>query len=393
MDLLTLAALCHAGLVAVIAVDLYRGHRRLDYLRDAPAVDVAAAPSLSVVVAARNEAEHLDASLQSLRAQDYPHLDILVVDDRSTDATPEIVRAMADADADAAASDAARPRVRGMRVDALPEGWLGKNHALHAGAATVGSAWILFTDGDIQFAPRALRRAIGYAIAHRLDHLVAAPQVRVQGWWLQAAIGAFTMFFALYARPWRARDARSRHYIGVGAFNLVRADTYRRAGGHTALRLRPDDDMLLGKVLKRAGARQDAVYGIEQVVVPWYRSVRELTLGLEKNAFAGLGYSVTMVIGGCLGLLGMNLLPFVALAIEDGAARWAWGTSCAVLVIMAGGSAGHAGLPRYTGLLLPFTALLQAWIIVRATALTLYRGGIRWRDTFYPLAALRGNRV
>lgn len=391
MDLLTLAALCHAGIVAIIAVDLYRGHRRLDYLRDAPAVDVATAPSLSVVMAARNEAEHLEASLQSLRAQDYPRLDILVVDDRSTDATPQIVGRMAVADA--VAGDAAQPRVRGLRVEALPDGWLGKNHALHAGAATVGSEWILFTDGDIQFAPRALRRAIGYAIAHRLDHLVAAPQVRVHGWWLQAAIGAFTLFFALYARPWRARDARSRHYIGVGAFNLVRTDTYRRVGGHASLRLRPDDDMRLGKVLKRAGARQDAVYGIEQVVVPWYRSVRELTLGLEKNAFAGLGYSVTMVIGGCLGLLGMNLLPFVAVALEDGVARGAWGVSCALLVVMAGGGAGHAGLPRYTGLLLPFTALLQAWIILRATTLTLYRGGIRWRDTFYPLAALRGNRV
>lgn len=391
MDLLTLVALCHAGIVAVIAVDLYRGHRRLDYLRDAPAVDVATAPSLSVVMAARNEAEHLEASLQSLRAQDYPRLDILVVDDRSTDATPQIVGRMEHADAEP--GDPAQPRVRGMRVDLLPEGWLGKTHALHAGAATVGSEWILFTDGDIQFAPRALRRAIGYAVAHRLDHLVAAPQVRVRGWWLQAAIGAFTLFFALYARPWRARDARSRHYIGVGAFNLVRADTYRRVGGHTSLRLRPDDDMRLGKVLKRAGARQDAVYGIEQVVVPWYRSVRELTLGLEKNAFAGLGYSVTMVIGGCLGLLGMNLLPFVAVALEDGVARGAWGVSCALLVVMAGGGAGHAGLPRYTGLLLPLTALLQAWIILRATTLTLYRGGIRWRDTFYPLAALRGNRV
>jgi hypothetical protein len=94
--------------------------------------------------------------------------------------------------------------------------------------------------------PDALRQAIAYANTHQLDHLTVGPEAPVPGLLLQAAVAGFGVFFSVFTRAWKVRDPRSSAHIGVGAFNLVRRAAYLRAGGHTTLRLRPDDDLKLG---------------------------------------------------------------------------------------------------------------------------------------------------
>ena len=114
-----------------------------------PAVKAPGAlPSLSVIVPARNEATAIGPALASLLAQDYPGLEIVAVDDRSTDGTGDVLRALA----------AANPSLRVLRIDDLPSGWLGKNHALWRGAQRSTGTWLLFTDADVVFAPGTLRR-------------------------------------------------------------------------------------------------------------------------------------------------------------------------------------------------------------------------------------------
>ena len=170
----------------------------------------------------------------------------MAVDDRSTDHTGDILAGLASVWPD---------RMRVLRVERLPEGWMGKNHALYLGGEEARGEWLLFTDADIRFAPGCLEDALGYAQGEGLDHLTLATEIISRGVLLRSFVAAFVLVFEVTQRPWRAADPRAREAVGVGAFNLVRREAYLRAGTHRAIRLRPDDDMRLGRLLKQAAFR------------------------------------------------------------------------------------------------------------------------------------------
>jgi glycosyltransferase involved in cell wall biosynthesis len=358
------------------SVVLARGTRRLRTLRALATALPDAAPSVSVVLAARNEETTLAPALGSLLALDYPGLEFLVVDDRSTDATPALVAAMA----------ARHPALRVLRVETLPPGWLGKTHALAVGAAAARGDWILFTDADVHFAPDALRRAVAYAVAEGVDHLVAAPELVLEHYGERVLIATFRTCFNQAVRPWRARDPESPSAIGLGAFNLVRRSAYERAGGHGAVRLAVDEDMRLGRALKRAGARQEMILTGELVRVRWHDGVRATIRGLTKNFFGAMDYRVRTAALIVAMLLVMHTASFVSLWIADSwpgrvAALAAW--LATALAYRAAGESFRAGLGAPAG------GLLTAVAIARSTLVTLIRGGVDWRGTFYPLGELR----
>jgi glycosyltransferase involved in cell wall biosynthesis len=378
---LLLAALL--ALVAVVAlVQLWWGHMHIPALADVPPARPGA-PRVSIVVAARNEERHVEAAVRGLLAQDYPDLELIVVDDRSTDATSDIVRQLAAADA----------RLRVVRVESLPDGWLGKNHALHLGARDATGALVLFTDADVMLQPDAVARAVRLMELTRADHLAVAPSLVVPTWPLALVVNYFMMWFLLYLKPWRAPDPRSRAFIGIGAFNLVRASAFRAVGGFSRIPLRPDDDIMLGKLLKQGGHRQLLAVGDGIVSVEWYRTLGEMARGFRKNAFAGLHYSVALVAGTVAGNVLLCVWPFIAVFLRDGPERWSYAVA-ALAQMVAYGAAPLARRERpWIVLLYPVASLLFVGILVAAVARTLRRGGIEWRDTFYPLAALRANRV
>jgi cellulose synthase/poly-beta-1,6-N-acetylglucosamine synthase-like glycosyltransferase len=342
-------------------------------------------PRVSVIVAARNEAAGIEAAVGSLVGLDYPDLEIVVVDDRSTDGTGRILAAMA--------GRTPGGRLRVVRVAELPHGWLGKNHALMLGARGATGELLLFTDADVVFEPSALRRAVGLLVERGIDHLSAGPEVVMPP--LLPAAFAFTgtIYFTMFTRPWKARDPRSGAHIGVGAFNLVRREAYERIGGHEPIRMRPDDDLMLGRLAKKHGLRQEFAVGLGMMSVAWYASTRELVRGLEKNAFAGLGYSVPMVAIACAGQLLLFVWPVAGLLLTTGAAAAANGLSVALtLLLHADALALQRGRMRLAPLY-PLVSLLLVFIVLRATALTLWRGGIEWRGTRYPLDELRANTL
>jgi glycosyltransferase involved in cell wall biosynthesis len=362
-------------------VDFAVGHRRLRSLEDA--TPARTGPPISVVVAARNEARHIEAAALSLLRLDYPDLEIIIVDDRSTDETVVILDRLV----------RRHPRLRIVRVSELPEDWLGKNHALAVGAAAASGALLLFTDADVVFEPTTLRRAVALMIEDQLDHLTAIPNARMPGVALNAFVAAFAIFFALYTRPWKARDVRSWHYIGIGAFNLIRADAYRASGTHRAIAMRPDDDLKLGKIVKKRGFRQDVVYARDFITVEWYSTLAELIDGLMKNAFASLNYSLLAVAGSTTALVLMYVWPFLALLVTDDGV-WALNIPNVLLiaVILWGSARAMRTSPGYA-VAFPAAALLFAYIIWRSALLAVARGSVTWRGTAYPLARLRANRV
>ena len=318
-----------------------------------------------------------------MRRGNSGRLEIIAVDDRSTDGTGEILDRLA------ATSD----RLQIVHVGQLPRGWLGKNHALAVGAARASGAWLLFTDADVSMTPDTLRRACSYAEAHQLDHLALMPGIDMPGWTLQSFAVTFVTLFCIYFQPWKAVDPRSKRYIGVGAFNLVRRSAYQQAGGHEAIRMRPDDDMMLGKRIKRQGFRQASASGLGLICVPWYGSLREVFLGLEKNAFSGVDYRIATVVAGTAAMLLLNVWPYVAVLVTRSAAGWWYGGTSLLLWALNWRVASWMRVPRRTVFAFPLSVLLFVAIQWRAMYLTLKNRGIRWRDTYYPLDELKANRV
>ncbi|HEX4498249.1 MAG TPA: glycosyltransferase family 2 protein [Thermoanaerobaculia bacterium] len=364
------------------AVRILHGNRSIRFLKDLPPL-VGALPRVSILIPARNEERNLEEALRSVLALDYENLEIDVIDDRSTDRTGEILDRMA----------AAEPRLRVVRVRELPAGWLGKNHALWLGAEKATGDFLLFTDADVVLEPSSLRRAVQVMVADGLDHLTASPEIARPSVLFELFIGAFSLFFALFTRPWKAKDPRSPHYVGIGAFNLVRATAYRAVGGHRTIAMRPDDDLKLGKLLKTRGFRQEFVFGQGALRVEWYTSVRELIQGLMKNAFSGVDYRVRVVAVATVIQLAVFVWPFLALLLIPGAARWLNLASVLTLVGLCWINAPLAGVRRWHGVGFPLATLLFLYILWRATLLTLWNDGIDWRGTHYPLAELRANKI
>jgi hypothetical protein len=202
---------------------------------------------------------------------------------------------------------------------------------------------------------------------------------------------AFGLFFSLFARPWKARDPRSRYYIGIGAFNLVRASAYRAAGTHQAIRLSVDDDMRLGKLLKRRGFRQDFVVGAGMMHVEWYGSLRETIDGLKKNSFPGLDYSIPKMLGGTLFHLAIYSLPWFAVWFTRGWTQALFGIAIVLMAALYAGAARAQGAPIRNVVLFPIVCLLFVFIVWNGTWYVLRTGGVEWRGTRYSLAELKAN--
>jgi cellulose synthase/poly-beta-1,6-N-acetylglucosamine synthase-like glycosyltransferase len=265
-------ALALLAIYLILGADAFRGSRRIDFLRATLPIRPQQALPVTLIAAARNEEKNLRAALASLLALDYPHLQLLLVNDRSADATGTILDEIAAQDG----------RLDILHIQELPPGWLGKNHALWQGSRRARGELLLFTDADVIMAPDTLARAVHYLQKEHLDHLAATPDLHMPGVLLNTLGVTFGLFLGLFTRPWRAPDRRSTCHIGIGAFNLVRTRVYRQVGGHQRIALRPDDDLKLGKLIKKSGFRQSLVYGNGLISVEWYAGVREMALGLRK---------------------------------------------------------------------------------------------------------------
>jgi cellulose synthase/poly-beta-1,6-N-acetylglucosamine synthase-like glycosyltransferase len=182
-------------------------------------VAAAGNPLVSIIVPARNEEESIEQALRSLLALDYDNYEVIAVNDRSTDRTGEIMERVA-------GDLPSRKRLRVVHHRELPEGWLGKTHAMWTATNLAAGDWLLFTDADVMFKPDSLRRALAYAEAEKADHVVLFPQIIMKRPGEYMMIAFFQTMFMFGHRPWKVADPKANDHMGVGAFNLVRRSTY-----------------------------------------------------------------------------------------------------------------------------------------------------------------------
>lgn len=343
-------------------------------------------PKLSVITPACDEEAEIEPALRSLLGQAYSALEVVAVDDRSTDDTGAIIDRLAIAD----------PRLIPVHVTALPPGWLGKLNALAEGVKRAQGEWLLFTDADVQFDPHALERAIELAEDQQLDLLTAVPELTSTGFLLDVCFNAAGAFACAAGRLWQVPDPKSSAVAGIGAFILVRRSAYDRSPGIEWLKLEVADDVGMGLLIKSHGGRCAVVNGVGQLRLAWYASVRDMNAKMQKNWFAIIGrFSVARLLGIALlfGWLACYPALLLLLGPELGGAGWAAVLVCCLGVLAAIGSsmlyARWTRRPYLPSLFVGGGMLLLAAMMLSAARRGQRAGGISWRGVLYPSALLR----
>jgi len=376
----TAVAVVLAGLCAVWALEaalVFRNLGRLEDLARLHPAAPAAWPRVSVVMPARDEAAGIARSLASRLADGYPDLEVVVVDDRSADETPLIITEFAARD----------PRVRPVRVDETPPGWLGKVHALDVGVRAATGGWYLFSDADVEVAPGTLCRAVALCEARGLDLLALAPAFRSRSGLVDAAWAILLRVMATILSPKAVRDPDSKAAMGSGGFALVRRGAFESTPGFEHLRLETADDVGLGVMVKQAGGRCDFVNGRGAAAVSIYDDLPGFFRGVEKNgaSLAGTPFLAVAAAFALFGCVEYAPLAAVAVGLWAGPAWLAW--SGAATVVLATVTTA-ATLHRNTGmvwpaLLWPVGWALTAAAMLRSSWLVHARGGVTWRGAFY----------
>lgn len=335
-------------------------------------------PKLSLVMPARNEAAHLEAALASKIASTYPNLELVLVDDRSTDETGAIADRFATKD----------PRLKVVHLHELPPGWLGKVHAMAKGFDACTGEFVLFSDADIVIEPGTLERAVAEADRRQLDFLTIFPTMRLSGLLLTASLATMFRVLVLFTRPWAVRDPRSSAYMGVGAFNLVRRAALAKTKGLEWLRMETGDDVTLGWMMKRSGAACDVFLGGRDVHLEFYPTFGTMMRAVEKNGASApfpalVAGSMAMVVGELGYTLGFALGgPFLVVASVIVVAS-------ALLNLTVGRWMGY---PTWTSPIASLGVLPFSFVMVRSATLALVRGGVTWRGTFYPTKVVAESR-
>lgn len=344
-------------------------------------------PRISIVVPARNEAAHIEAALISLFRLDYPDYEVIAVNDRSEDATGEILDRLQEEWRER--GEALHHRLTVLHIRELPAGWLGKTHAMWQAGKQATGDWLLFTDADVVFRNDAVRRAVVYAERERADHVVLFPTMVMESLGERMMMAFFQSQFVFAHRPWRVADPKSRDAIGVGAFNLIRREAYQQLGTYQRLRMAVLDDMKLGEAVKRDGFCQRIVFGRDLLRLRWVFGASGMVRNLTKNFFAILHYSAGFAALAVLGILFVNLGPFVGGWLATGWPRFGFLVALASLALIYVGMSRYSDISPPYVLLHPVGTVLFCYAIVRSVALTLVRGGVVWRGTRYSLAELK----
>ena len=206
-------------------------------------------------------------------------------------------------------------------------------------------------------------------------------------------IAFFQTLFVFGHRPWKVADPKTRDHIGVGAFNMVRRRVYEQVGTFQALRFEVLDDMKLGKIVKNAGHAQRNVFGADLISIRWAKGAMGVVDNLTKNFFAIMSYQWPRALLSCFALLFLNLMPFVGILLAHGWARLPYGAALFSMFSIYVGMSTQSDIPPYYFLLHPVSTALFVYTMLRSTFLTLWRGGVQWRGTFYPLDDLRRGMV
>jgi chlorobactene glucosyltransferase len=339
------------------------------------------APLISVLVPARNEEANIGVCLESLRKQDYPNFEILVLDDSSTDATADIIARIAAEDS----------RVRLLHGQPLAPGWAGKTFACHQLALEARGSWLLFTDADTVHASSMLRRVLGVALLSRAVLISGFPYQRTTSIWQKMALPIMCYFMLLCWMPlWLLqRSRRNMPSVAIGQFLFFSANEYRSIGGHEAVKSRIMEDVWLGREVSRHHYKQLTLDLSSLVSCQMYREFGTMWDGIARWLYVVASLSVVSLVGLMAVVLFLFLAPFLWLVYGLLLAQPAFGWEVLVMlqvaiVFLARFLAGRRfSQPKTSIILHPVGMLFLVLVVFYASYQYLTGAGVRWKGRVY----------
>lgn len=285
--------------------DIARGKREPVLSRDDAGEGDADLPRLSMLVAAKDEEDNITRCAEGLLAQDYPSLQVIVVNDRSDDRTAEIIDQLA----------ANNPRLSARHVHELPAGWFGKNNAMRVGVERADGQWLCFSDADCTYnSPVLLRAAIRFAMRENVEFLSVLPQLEAATFWervVQPVAGAVMVF---WFPPQRVNNPAVSTAYANGAFMLMPRAVYDKLGGHEPVKATLNEDMHLARRSKKLGLRLRVIRCDNLYSVRMYRGFRQIWRGWSRIFYGCLG-TWPRLLASVLMLGLFSLSPYITLAV------------------------------------------------------------------------------
>jgi hopene-associated glycosyltransferase HpnB len=364
-------------------------HQTLDAATALP--EPATWPAVTVIVPARNEAAMLPRTVPTVCGQDYPGLRVIVVDDQSDDASPQILEEF----------KSRHPNLTVVRAADRPPGWCGKPWAVVQGVEHAGPGeLLLFTDADIEYHPQAVRQAARLLAAGPYDLVSLFPQLVFSCTSERIALTGLVTVLALLFPAGVVNNPKSKNALAAGGFILVRRSAYESVGGHAAVRDQVIEDINLAKALKSAGYRLHIRLTDDLITTRMYENLADLWEGLAKNAYAGVENRAWKFVLGSLACVIVAVLPPVYFVVslvaalltypQASAKLWAVVAVSAVINLLMYGvhrrTIRHFRLPAWHAWLMPLSLGFYQVIAVHSVYQHVVHGGAVWKGRRYGAA-------
>ncbi|HTL70486.1 MAG TPA: glycosyltransferase [Candidatus Eisenbacteria bacterium] len=342
-----------------------------------------AAPPVSVIVPARDEEKNIARCLESLFLQSYRGFEIVVVDDRSSDRTPEILERLR----------AASPvPMRVVRIEKLPPGWTGKNHAMTAGSKAAGGEWLLFTDADTTHTPQSLSTALAVAVAERADFLTLAPETESHSFWEKTVQPLAVGSLALWFNPVKVNDAKSGVTLANGQFILVKKSAYETVGGNESVKDQVVEDVELAKKFRAAGLVVRFLDGTRLYSTRMYSSLAEIRRGWTRIFTHLFEKKTSRILHKVFLYSFFSIFPFVVLFAEgfraacgspDAALLASSAAVCALIVAIRFAGNRMVRSDPWFAFLHPLGSLVLVWILLDCVGRIAFNRPSVWRGEHY----------
>ncbi len=378
-SILLVIALTTCIFLVLILVEFFLGFKKIKNLSMQSILPASQLPSVSVILSVLNEENNIENVLTSLVNLDYPNLEVIAVNDRSTDKTPEILESL----------QKKYSRLRVLHIKELPQGWFGKNHALYFAAQEAKGDWLLFTDADVTMKSDTLYRTMSYALEHKVDHLTVHEQHYREQFWLKILLLGNYVSYSMVMKPWRIRYSWSKKSLGRGAFNLINKESYQKCGGHKTIAMECLDDLKLGELLKKNGCHQDIANGHDFVEFKWYNSLRDMINGLEKNGFAYYNYQVIPTLRDICFALIFFIWPVISAISMSGWVEWLNIINVGLTLVINAYVAKQFRLQKRYAIFYPIAIIILLYTVFNSMLRTYRNNGVIWRGTYYSLEVLK----
>ena len=337
------------------------------------------APLVSILVPARDEEENIESCLESLRKQDYPNFEVLVLDDNSVDNTANIVEQMSAKDS----------HLQLLRGEPLPEDWAGKPFACYQLARKARGSWLLFVDADTTHAPYMLRSVLALALKLKISMLSGFPRQLASSLPQKVAIPVlYFVILSWFPLWWLHRSRQPKPSLAIGQFLFFPREEYWRIGGHRAVKSRILEDVWLGVEVNRHGGRHIAVDLSPVVSCNMYRSVGVMWDGFVRWIYSVMAISPVALVGLLLAAYVFYLAPFYWLwkgFVADAPTIWREVVifQVATILFMRGLIDNRFKEPAVSAWLHPIGFSFLFLSALYAGGRRLVGAGVRWKERLY----------